>query len=135
MMSVKYEFVTMRVWVYGGAPGVDEALMILNNANALMFFLEALSKGSEVFPAGKSFTIVAYEGVSAIGFGRYQVHFNDVGNWDMRGDPEPVKFVVVSETGEIAGQIEQAWRNMIVECHKFDGVNYGEVDPSRAILE
>jgi hypothetical protein len=119
-------FFTMRVWVHGSAPGVDPALLILNNSNALTFFLEALSHGSEIFPAGETFTIVIYQGVSAIGFGRYQVHFVNVGNWDMRGDPEPVKLEVISETGDIAGVIELAWRAMIDECHKIDGINYEE---------
>lgn len=113
-------FVTMRVWLPGSVPGPHPYNLSLENPNALMFFLEALVHGSHVFPADKAFTIVAYQGVVRIGHGVYKVHFEDVGNpatWD---DPEPVKFQVVSETGEICGIVSEAWHNMLEHTKMFE---------------
>lgn len=127
-MAMENQFATMRVWIPKSAPGVHPPALVLNNPNALMFFLEALSQGNYVFPAGEEFTIVAYQGDSSIGYGTYKVHFSDVGSWDMRfhGETEPVTLEVTGELGGIIGIIQEAWRNMIDEVHAFDGINYEE---------
>jgi hypothetical protein len=112
-MSTNKDFITMKVWITGAQPGVHPHLLSLETPNALMFFLEALAHGNFVFPAGKTFTIVAYQGLMAIGQGFYQIHFNDVGDYSLRNDPEPVKLIVVRETGEIEGIVQDAWSHML----------------------
>jgi hypothetical protein len=120
MTNDNTRFISMRVWLPNSVPGVHPHNLSLENSNALMFFLEALAHGSHVFPADRAFTIVAYQGPTQIGYGVYKVHFLDVGDPETWRDPEPVKLVVVSEVGEIAGVVSEAWGNMLKHTKMFE---------------
>jgi hypothetical protein len=101
-MSTNTNFITLKVWLPGSAPGVHPHNLVLENPNALLFFLEAIARGNVVYPYGKQFSIVAYQGNMQIGLGAYKV---------VAG--ASLSLWVIAETGEIEGVIREAWDNML----------------------
>jgi hypothetical protein len=97
-------YVTMKFYLPGTHPGQDTETLTLENPWALQFTLEALYKTSGLV-GNKPFTLTLLQGGQERGRGVYRVAADT-----------PYILETVSETGDIAGMVQEAWIKMLERC-------------------